>query len=385
MSFRFLIIGAGFSGSVLARELVTKLDCQIDIREERDHIAGNCFTSPDDETGIMIHRYGPHIFNTNKEHIWKYFNNITDLRPYVHRVKAYQKGSVFSLPVNLATLNQFFQKTFTPGYAKQFLNSIGDHSIINTENFEQQAIRFLGDDLYKAFFYGYTKKQWGCEPRELPASILKRLPVRFDYNDNYHNSLFTGIPVNGYTDFVEKLLGNRRIKVMLNKKFNSEQEDHLNYDHIFYTGPIDAYFKYELGRLSYRTLHFETEIHDGDFQGCTQINYCDEEVPFTRITEHKHFTPWKTFEKTVIFKEFSKEAALNDTPYYPKRLKTDKDLLKKYRLKAETLPNTSFLGRLGTYRYLDMDDVIEEAINFSETFCSALLGKQKIPSFPNVE
>ncbi len=385
MSFRFLIVGAGFSGSVLARELAEHLDCHIEIWEERKHLAGNCFTSEDAETGIMVHRYGPHIFNTNDKNIWDYFNRYSELRPYVHRVKAYYKGNIYSLPVNLTTLNHFFRNTFTPESAEEFISQKGDQSIHSPSNFEEQAIRFLGKELYQAFFYGYTKKQWGCEPRELPASVLKRLPVRFDYNDNYHNCDFTGIPLHGYTDFVSNLLNHHRIKVLLNRKFDASGNCGREFDHIFFTGPLDAYFNFESGRLSYRTLWFESAIHQGDFQGCTQINYCDADIPYTRITEHKHFTPWKKFSKTVIFKEFSKEASENDIPYYPKRLKADKELLAVYRKRAEALKNTSFLGRLGTYRYLDMQHVIKEAIEYASVFVENIKQNYPSPVFPNTE
>lgn len=384
MPARFLIIGSGFSGAVLAHELSKSSDCSIDIWEERDHIAGNCFTSPDEETGIMVHRYGPHIFNTGKKEIWDYVNSFVEFRPYVHRVKAVSKGGVYSFPLNLLTLNQFFQKNFSPHSAKEFLKNLGDKRINEPNNFEEQALAFIGKDLYKAFFHGYTKKQWGCEPTELPASILKRIPVRFNFEDNYHNNFYTGIPVNGYTALVEKWLDHPRIHVTLKRKY-ADSVSVSAYDHIFYTGPIDAYFHYEYGRLGYRTVTFESSVHSGDFQGLAQMNYCDEDIPFTRISEHKYFTPWQSFDKTIIFKEFSKETGEDDIPYYPKRLQQDKILLKKYREKAESLSGVSFLGRLATYRYMDMHHVIGESITFSEKFLRAFHNNQRLPVFPNEE
>lgn len=384
MPFRFLIVGSGFSGAVLANQLVQNLDCHIDIFEERDHIAGNCHTSRDEDTGIMVHRYGPHIFNTDKKEIWDFVNSFVEFRPYVHRVKAVYEGTVYSLPLNLLTLNQLFNRTFTPQSAGEFLKNTGDKNIIEPKNFEEQALRFIGKELYQAFFYGYTKKQWGCEPTELPASILKRIPVRFNYDDNYHNNSYTGIPVEGYTYLIKKLLEHPSIYIQLNKKFspfNNVEE----YDHIFYTGPIDAYFNYEHGRLGYRTVTFDSSIHDGDFQGVTQMNYCNENIPYTRITEHKHFTPWENHEKTIIFKEYSKETTKDDIPYYPKRLKEDKILLNQYRRKAESLSHISFLGRLATYRYMDMHHVIGEALEFSKSFTEALLSRNPIAVFPNSE
>ncbi|HNP00172.1 MAG TPA: UDP-galactopyranose mutase, partial [Ferruginibacter sp.] len=292
MSKRYLIIGAGFSGTVLADQLVKNSDCVIDIWDERDHLGGNCHTSRDAKTGIMVHQYGPHIFNTDKKEIWDYVNSLGEFRPYVHRVKAMSKGKVYSLPVNLHTINQLFGKSFTPDEAKVFLETLADTSITDPQNFEEQALRFIGKELYNAFFYGYTKKQWGCEPTELPASILKRIPVRFNYDDNYHNNIYTGIPVNGYTALMEKLVDHPAITVTLGKRFDPGM-DLEAYDHVFYTGPIDAWFKFKYGRLGYRTVTFETHYADGDFQGTTQMNFCDEEVPYTRITEHKHFTNWE--------------------------------------------------------------------------------------------
>ena len=384
MAFHFLIIGSGFSGAVLAHQLAKNIDCSIDIWEERNHLAGNCHTSRDETTGIMVHRYGPHIFNTDKKEIWDFVNSFTEFRPYVHRVKAMHNGNAYPLPVNLSTLNQFFNQTFTPQTARKFIETLGDKNISEPKNFEEQALSFIGKDLYHAFFYGYTKKQWGCEPSQLPASILKRIPVRFNYDDNYHNNIFTGIPVDGYTHLVERLLVHPSIQIHLNKKFYSTK-DLNNYDHIFYTGPIDAFFNYEFGRLGYRTVTFEPSIHEGDYQGLAQMNYCDEDVPYTRITEHKHFTPWEHHEKSIIFKEFSKETGANDIPYYPKRLKDDMELLGRYRQKATDLKNVSFLGRLATYRYMDMHHVIGEAINFSREFAEAFLSKSPLPVFPNQE
>lgn len=384
MASKFLIVGAGFSGAVLAHELAKSLDCHIDIWEERNHLGGNCYTSRDEETSIMVHHYGPHIFNTSKREIWNYVNSFAEFRPFVHRVKAVSRGKVYSFPVNLLTLNQFFNKNFKPLEAQLFLESICEKKISEPKNFEEQALSFIGEKLYEAFFKGYTKKQWGCEPKLLPASLLKRIPIRFNYDDNYHNSVYTGIPVNGYTEIIEKMLQAENIHVFINKKLDPL---HLpeDYDHIFYTGPIDAFFNYRFGRLGYRTVTFESSIHEGDFQGTAQINYCDETIPYTRITEHKHFTPWENHERTIIFKEYSKETEAGDVPYYPKRLQEDKITLKKYREEAASLSNVSFLGRLATYRYMDMDDVIAEAIDLSKKCVTAEGVIAKFPVFPNEE
>ncbi len=384
MAAKFVIIGAGFSGAVLANELANQLDCRIEVWEEKSHIAGNCFTERDKETGVMVHKYGPHIFNTDKKDIWDYVNRYITLRPYLHRVKAVSRGTVYSLPVNLHTINQFFQKAISPAEARELIIAHADHSITDPKNFEEQALKFLGPELYKAFFYGYTKKQWGCEPSELPAAILKRLPVRFNYNDSYYENAYCGIPEEGYTLFVEKLLDHPNIIPRLNSKFRAG-ENMQEYDHIFFTGAIDAFFQYKYGRLGYRTVTFEPFVADGDFQGTSVINYCDEEVPFTRITEHKHFAPWEQHEKTICFREYSKETTENDIPFYPKRLAHDKDLLIKYRREAEYEKNASFLGRLATYRYMDMHHVIGEAIDFAKIFAENFKTGKSLPVFPNIE
>ncbi len=384
MAYKFLVIGAGLSGTVLANRLAANLDCTIDIWDERNHIGGNCHTARDEKTGIMVHQYGPHIFNTDKKEIWDFVNSFMEFKPYVHRVKAMSNGKVYSLPVNLHTINQFFNKAFTPNEAKAFLAEQADNSITEPKNFEEQALKFIGKDLYKAFFYGYTKKQWGCEPTELPASILKRIPVRFNYDDNYHNNIYTGIPVDGYSALIEKFVESDKINILLKKKFSNEKELE-GYDHVFYTGPIDAWFQFKYGRLGYRTVTFETIYEQGDKQGVTQMNYCDANTPHTRITEHKHFTYWEQHNSSILFKEFSKETTPDDIPYYPKRLQQDKELLMQYRKDAENLAGVSFLGRLATYRYMDMHHVIGEALNYAENFIKAINTGAKPPVFPNTE
>jgi UDP-galactopyranose mutase len=357
---RYLIIGAGFSGVVIAEQL-SKRNCHITIIDERGHIGGNCYTERDPTTGVMVHTYGPHIFNTNNTEVWEYIQQFCQMMPYTNRVKSVYKGNVYSIPVNLHTINQFFGKTFNPAQAEEFIESIRDKAIGEPANFEEQAIKFIGDDLYRAFFYGYTKKQWGCEPAELPASILKRLPVRFNYNDNYYSTTLQGIPKDGYTAIFEQMLQSPNIEIILNTKFNGDF-DTTGYDHIFYTGPIDAFFDHKHGRLSYRTVYFERGDADGDYQGNAVINYADPEVPYTRVHEHKHFAPWEQHKKTVYFKEFSKETTPQDVPYYPKRLKNDMEILALYQQDISGLSNYTFLGRLATYQYMDMHHVIAEAL-----------------------
>lgn len=374
----FSIVGAGFTGAVLAQQL-SKAGHTVHVFESRDHIAGNCHTERDPETNIMVHRYGPHIFHTDNKQVWDFVNEYATFMPYTNRVKTTSQGKVFSLPINLHTINQFFNKTFSPKAAKHFITGLSDSSISEPKNFKEQALKFIGRDLYQAFFEGYTKKQWGLDPSALPASILKRLPVRFNYDDNYFNHHFQGMPKGGYTTIVQKLLDHPNIKVSLNTNFDKSLAK--KYDHVFYTGPIDAWFDYTNGRLGYRTLDFEKETHEGDYQGCAVMNYGDQEVPYTRISEHKHFSPWESHDKTVIFKEYSRACKQNDTPYYPIRLVDEKKMLDNYLKKAKHEKGVSFLGRLGTYRYLDMDVTIAEALAASETTLDCIAQGAPIPAF----
>ena len=361
---KYLIVGAGFSGAVIAEQLSKNIENKLLIVDERDHIGGNCYSKRDVETDIIEHVYGPHIFHTSNKCVWDYVSTFCKMMPFVNRVKSLYKGVLYPLPINLRTINQFFNKNFTPEEAEGFIQALGDKSIHNPANFEQQALKFIGKELYEAFFYGYTKKQWGCEPRELPSIVLKRLPVRFTSDDNYYSDVYQGIPENGYTEIFEKMLSSSNIELKLNTKFDNSW-DMKHFDHIFYSGPIDAFFNYEYGRLSYRTVFFEKNVGEGDFQGNAVINYADENVPFTRIHEHKHFTPWQQHEKTIYFKEFSKETESGDIPYYPKRLENDLRKLELYKMAANQLTNITFVGRLGTYRYLDMHQIIEEALNIA--------------------
>ena len=277
------------------------------------------------------------------------------------------------------TINQFFSKTFSPAQAERFVESIADLSIKDPKSFEDQALRFVGKDLYEAFFKGYTIKQWGTEPSNLPASILKRLPVRFNYDDNYYSSMYQGMPKSGYTHIVEQLLAHPNIRVFLNHKV--ERRDTTDFGHVFYSGPTDGWFGYELGRLGYRTLDFVTERHHGDYQGNAVLNYCDMSAPWTRISEHKHFAPWESHQKTIIFKEYSRLCEEKDTPYYPIRLVAEKSLLAQYIALAREEPRTTFVGRLGTYRYLDMHVAIAEALDVAEKFLACHAASERMPAF----
>lgn len=359
------IVGAGFSGAVIGRELASQ-GIKVNIFDSRPHTAGNCHTERDPETGVMVHKYGPHIFHTDSEQVWNYLQKFDEFVPYVNRVKAQVKGKVYTLPVNLLTINQFFSKALSPKAAYDFVQSKADKTIGEPITFEEQALKFVGKELYEAFFKGYTEKQWGLSPAKLPASILKRLPLRFNYDDNYFNHRFQGMPKNGYSFIVNKILDHNNISVRLNTRFDPDEVS--NFDHVFWSGPIDAFFNFKFGRLGYRTLDFVEERFEGDYQGCAVMNYCDEEIPYTRISEHKHFSPWEAHNKTIVFKEFSRECGDNDIPYYPIRLVDEQKMLDEYVKAAENEAKVTFVGRLGTYRYLDMDVTIAEALATSEKF-----------------
>ncbi|TVO35967.1 UDP-galactopyranose mutase [Vibrio algivorus] len=377
---KFLMVGAGFSSAVIARKLAEQ-GHQCVVIDQRNHVAGNCYSERDQDTNVMVHTYGPHIFHTDDKEVWDYVNRWVEFKPYINRVKTTSQGAVYSLPINLHTINQYFGKTLNPTEAKAFIESQADTSITAPQTFEEQAMRFVGKDFYEAFFKGYTQKQWGVHPSTLPASILKRLPVRFNYDDNYFNHKYQGMPVNGYTEIVEKILAHENIEVKLGTSFDKSMEG--EFDHVFYSGPIDAYFEYQHGRLGYRTLDFNQEKHDGDYQGTAVMNYGDVEVPYTRITEHKYFSPWEEHEKTVIYKEYSRLAEPEDIPYYPIRFAGGEGVeqLANYVELANQQSKVTFVGRLGTYRYLDMDVTIREALTVAEKSLSAIENKEAIAPF----
>ncbi len=372
------VVGAGFSGAVVAHELARD-GHRVEVFESRSHVAGNCHTERDAATGILVHAYGPHIFHTDNERVWRYVQQFDEFLPFTNRVKAIAQGRVHALPVNLLTINQFFGRTFNPREAQDFVASLADRSITEPGNFEEQALSTIGRDLYEAFFRGYTQKQWGVAPTELPASILKRLPLRFNYDDNYYASRWQGMPRHGYTHIVERMLDHPSITLRLCTGF--ERSRSRDYAHVFYSGPIDAWFDHVEGRLGYRTLDFQREQVDGDFQGNAVINYCDADVRWTRIAEHKHFAPWESHAASIIYRETSRACGEGDTPYYPLRLTDEKRLLAAYVALAREQRGVSFVGRLGTYRYLDMHVTIAEALAWVDRFRDSRQRGEGLPAF----
>lgn len=357
-----LIVGAGLSGAVLARELA-EAGHTIHVNEKRDHIAGNCHTERDADTGVLVHSYGPHIFHTDNEEVWAYVNRFAVFRPFKNKVKTLSQGRVYSLPVNLHTINQFYGTTHGPDDARAMIDTLTVPNDAPAHSFEDQALRKVGPDLYEAFFKGYTLKQWGQDPKTLPASVFSRLPLRFTYNDDYFAHKYQAMPENGYTEMVAAILDHPSISVTLGSSINRTAalaDD--RYQHVFTSAPLDSWFDHAKGRLGYRTLDFERFTYDGDYQGCAVMNYGDRDVPYTRITEHKHFAPWEDHDRSVLFRETPRACGKDDIPYYPIRLVEEKAILSDYVALAEAEDRVTFAGRLGTYRYLDMDVTIKEAL-----------------------
>lgn len=373
-----LIIGAGLSGAVVARSLA-EAGLAVRIVDTRAHVAGNCHTERCPETGVLVHAYGPHIFHTGDEQVWDYVNRFATFRPYAHRVRATARGRVYALPVNLHTINQVFGTAMSPAEARAHLDRLTREGPDEPVSFEDQALRSVGRDIYELFFRGYTKKQWGTDPRALPASVLKRLPVRFDYDDRYFSHRFQAMPEDGYTALVARMLDHPLIDLRLGQR--AGQAEAAQFAQVFYTGPLDAWFDFDMGHLGYRTLDFVHSVHEGDWQGCAVMNQCDADVLFTRTTEHKHFAPWERHAGTVITHEYPRACGPDDIPYYPIRLVKEKALLRAYVERAKGLKGVTFLGRLGTYRYLDMDVAIREAMDCAAAYLDARRGGAAMPAF----
>lgn len=363
MEVPFLVVGAGISGATLARCLA-EAGHRVRIIDERPHVAGNCHTEIDPQTGILVHRYGPHIFHTDEDRVWDFLARFTRFMPYRHRVMATVRGQVYRMPINLHTLGQFFGRSFTPDQARAHLAALAQ-PCTEVHSFEQKALSTVGPELYQAFLKGYTFKQWGVDPDELPAQILSRLPVRFSYDDNYFHHTRQAMPEHGYTAMIAAMLDHPGISLTLNRRFEEVQQDPAR--HVFYSGPIDRFFGHRFGALAYRTLRFDEVRGTGDLQGTPVMNYCDADVPQTRITEHRHLSPWREAgAHSIAHVETSHAAGVGDIPYYPVRLVRDKAQLAQYQRLAETRPDVTFFGRLGSYAYLDMDRAVSLALDLAD-------------------
>ncbi len=365
MQYDYLIVGAGLYGAVFAHEAV-KAGKTVLVVDKRPHIAGNVYT--EDVEGIHVHKYGAHIFHTNKKHVWDYVNRFAVFNRFTNSPVANYHGELYSLPFNMYTFNKMWGVVTPEEAAAKIEEQRTAAGITNPKNLEEQAISLVGTDIYEKLIKGYTEKQWGRPCTELPAFIIKRLPVRLTFDNNYFNALYQGIPVGGYTNMVANML--KGIEVKLNCDY-LENKENLNKlaDKVVYTGPIDAYFNYNLGPLEYRSVRFETEVLDKpNFQGNAAVNYTDRETLWTRIIEHKWFEFGKDangndLPKTVISREYSSEWKVGDEPYYPVNDEKNSELYKKYKTLAEKESKVIFGGRLSEYKYYDMDAVIDSALN----------------------
>jgi UDP-galactopyranose mutase len=366
-----VVVGSGFFGLTIAERCATQLGLKVLVLDRRYHIGGNAYSAPEPETGIEVHKYGAHLFHTSNQRVWDYVNQFTQFTEYKHRVFTIYKGRVYPMPVNLATICEYFGRYMTPDEARALVAEQADEiDTDKAENFEEKGISLVGRPLYEAFFRGYTAKQWQTDPKDLPAAIVSRLPVRYNFNNRYFSDRFEGLPVNGYTAWLENMADHPNIEVRLESDFFDMRSDVLGNVPVVYTGPVDAYFDFQAGELSWRTLDFELEVQKvGDFQGTPVMNYADEDVPYTRIHEFRHFHPerdWYPNDKTVIMREYSRFADKGDEPYYPINTAEDRQKLLAYRDLANAEPDVLFGGRLGTYKYLDMHMAIGSALTMFE-------------------
>ena len=360
---KYLVVGAGLFGATFAYE-AAKRGNEVHVIEKRSHIAGNIYTK--EVHGIQVHQYGAHIFHTSNKEVWNYVNQFAEFNRYTNSPIANYNGEIYNMPFNMNTFNKLWG-VVTP---KEALDKINEQrAVLNgkePENLEEQAISLVGTDIYQKLVKGYTEKQWGRKATELPAFIIRRLPVRLTYDNNYFNDDYQGIPVGGYTQIVEKMLADDKITIETGVDFFDKKDEYLkNYDKVLFTGMIDQFFDYKLGELEYRSLRFETEELDVDnYQGNAVVNYTDAETPYTRVIEHKHFEFGKgDKDKTVITREYPADWERGDEPYYPVNDKRNNSLYKEYQnLASKEAGNVIFGGRLGQYRYYNMDQVIAAAL-----------------------
>jgi UDP-galactopyranose mutase len=365
-----VVVGSGFFGLTIAERCAEELGLKVLVLERRHHLGGNAYSEADEETGIEVHVYGAHLFHTSNEKVWEYVNRFTEFTDYQHRVFAKVGEQVYSFPMNLGLINEFFGRSHTPDEARALIKE--QASEIATEdatNLEEKAISLIGRPLYEAFVKGYTAKQWQTDPKQLSPDIITRLPVRYTFNNRYFNDTYEGLPKDGYTAWLTRMAEHPNIEVRLETDFFDVAEQYKGTVPIVYTGPVDEYFGNSEGRLSWRTVDLEKSVVDvDDFQGTSVMNYNDEDVPYTRIHEFQHFHPERTHlpGKTVIVHEYSRFAEEGDEPYYPINTAEDREKLLKYRELAKAEPDVLFGGRLGTYKYLDMHMAIGSALSMYE-------------------
>ncbi|HET7327385.1 MAG TPA: UDP-galactopyranose mutase [Nocardioidaceae bacterium] len=367
MDVDLVVVGSGFFGLTIAERCANELGLKVLVLDRRSHIGGNAYSAPEPETGIEVHQYGAHLFHTSNKRVWDYVNRFTSFTGYQHRVFTIYQDRVYPMPVNLATICEYFGRYLTPDQARALVAEQADEiDSADAQNFEEKGISLVGRPLYEAFFRGYTAKQWQTDPKELSAAIVSRLPVRYNFDNRYFNDTYEGLPTDGYTAWLERMADHPDIEVRLDTDFFDLRGEIVGKIPVVYTGPVDAYFDYEAGALSWRTLDFELEVKPvGDFQGTSVMNYAAEEVPYTRIHEFRHFHPERDYptDKTVIMREYSRFAEKGDEPYYPVNTAEDREKLLRYRELAKAEPHVLFGGRLGTYKYLDMHMAIGSALS----------------------
>jgi UDP-galactopyranose mutase len=371
--YDLIVVGSGFYGLTVAERAAATLGKRVLVIERRDHIGGNAYSEQEPETGIEVHRYGAHLFHTSNKRVWDYVNQFTEFTGYQHRVFAMHNGQAYQFPMGLGLLSQFVGRYMSPEDAKAWVaEQASEIDTKDATNLEEKAISLIGRPLYEAFIKHYTAKQWQTDPKELPAAVITRLPVRYNFDNRYFNDTYEGLPVNGYTAWLEKMADHPNITVALSTDYFDVRDEIPAGVPVVYTGPLDRYFDYSEGWLGWRTLDFEQEVLPiGDFQGTPVMNYNDADVPFTRIHEFRHFHPEREYpkDKTVIVREFSRAAEKEDEPYYPINTAEDRTKLERYRelAKAEAAQrNVIFGGRLGTYKYLDMHMAIGSALTVFE-------------------
>lgn len=365
-----VVVGSGLYGLTVAETAATKFGMNVKVIEKRSVIGGNAYSEFDAETGIEIHTYGSHLFHTSNERVWEYVNRFTSFTNYRHKVWTKHKNQIFPMPINLATISQFLNKDLSPQEAREYVASQSDANNANeATNLEDKAISLIGRPLYEAFIKGYTQKQWQTEPSLLPAEIISRLPVRYNFNTDYFDDKYQGLPTNGYGKWFEALANNPKIEIELNSDFFAQKDGLVGQVPIVYTGPLDKYFDFEHGALGWRTLDFERELLNiDDYQGTSVVNYADLDSAFTRIHEFKHFHPERDYaqDKTIIMREYSRFAEQMDDPYYPINTEADREKLNSYRQMANEEAGVLFGGRLGTYKYLDMHMAIASALTMCD-------------------
>ncbi|MFD0901020.1 UDP-galactopyranose mutase [Actinomadura sediminis] len=362
-----MVAGSGLFGLTVAERCAADLGLRVLVLDRRDHIGGNAYSEDEPETGIEIHRYGAHLFHTSNERVWEYVNRFTSFTGYRHHVYSRYRDRIYPMPINLGTVCEYFGRAFTPDEARALIAEQAAE-VTDPANLEEKAISLIGRPLYEAFIRGYTAKQWQTDPRDLPPEIITRLPVRYTFDNRYFNDTYEGLPVDGYTAWLERMADHPNIEVRLNTDFADLRDDAVGNVPVVYTGPLDAYFGHAEGELGWRTLDFEMEIADtGDFQGTPVMNYADQDVPYTRIHEFRHFHPERRdrypSDRTVIMREFSRFAERGDEPYYPINTPGDREKLRAYRKLAAAEEGVLFGGRLGTYQYLDMHMAIASALS----------------------